>query len=170
MRTLERTRDALHRGAHRASERHAQRLASAHERLRRAPLLALERKRARLDTLHARLGALSPVATLERGYAIVRRAEDVVRSTAQVDPGDALVDRAWPTARSERRRSERAQLRGRVERSSSRSSSGSSAATPGIDELTKLWERGEELYRICATKLEGVRGKIEELSRTAGES
>ena len=25
----------------------------------------------------------------------------------------------------------------------------------GIDELTKLWERGEELYRICAAKLEG---------------
>ena len=40
----------------------------------------------------------------------------------------------------------------------------------GIDELTKLWERGEELYRICAAKLEGVRGKIEELSRTADES
>ena len=90
---LERTRDALHRGAHRSSERHAQRLASTHERLRRAPLLALERKRARLDMLHARVGALSPVATLERGYAIVRRAEDVVRSTAQVDPGDALSGR-----------------------------------------------------------------------------
>ena len=36
----------------------------------------------------------------------------------------------------------------------------------GVDELTKLWERGEELYRICATKLDGVRGKIEELSRS----
>jgi len=33
----------------------------------------------------------------------------------------------------------------------------------GVDELTKLWERGEELYRICATKLEVVKGKIEEL-------
>jgi exodeoxyribonuclease VII small subunit len=32
-----------------------------------------------------------------------------------------------------------------------------------VDELTKLWERGEELYRICAAKLESVRGKIEEL-------
>ena len=39
-----------------------------------------------------------------------------------------------------------------------------------LDEAIALWERGEELYRICATKLEGVRGKIEELSRTAGES
>ena len=165
---LERTRDALHRGAHRASERHAQRLAAAHERLRRAPLLALERKRARLDTLHARLGALSPVATLERGYAIVRRAEDVVRSTAQVETGDALRF-ASPTGRSERRRSERAQLRGaskELEQIVERLERGDA----GIDELTKLWERGEELYRICATKLEGVRGKIEELSRTAGES
>jgi exodeoxyribonuclease VII large subunit len=87
---LERTRDALHRGAERASERHAQRLANAHERLRRAPLLALERRRARLDTLHARLGALSPVATLERGYAIVRRGGDVVRSAGDVGSGDEL--------------------------------------------------------------------------------
>ncbi len=87
---LERARTALHRGAHRASERHAQRLTSAHERLRRAPLLALERKRARLDTMHARLGALSPAGTLERGYAIVRRDADVIRSTEQVEPGDAL--------------------------------------------------------------------------------
>ena len=37
----------------------------------------------------------------------------------------------------------------------------------GVDELTKLWERGEELYRICAAKLEGVQGKIEELARSA---
>ena len=36
----------------------------------------------------------------------------------------------------------------------------------GVDELTKLWERGEELFRICASKLEGVQGKIEELARS----
>jgi len=35
-----------------------------------------------------------------------------------------------------------------------------------VDELTKLWERGEELYRLCVTKLETVRGSIEELART----
>ena len=35
----------------------------------------------------------------------------------------------------------------------------------GVEELTKLWERGEELYRICVAKLDGVRGRIEELSR-----
>jgi exodeoxyribonuclease VII small subunit len=35
----------------------------------------------------------------------------------------------------------------------------------GVDELTKLWERGEELYRACAAKLEAVHGRIEELAR-----
>ncbi len=87
---LERSRNALHRGAHRAAERHTLRLAAAHDRLRRAPLLALERRTARLDTVRARLGALSPTATLERGYAIVRHVGDVVRSRGQVQSGDAI--------------------------------------------------------------------------------
>jgi len=87
---LVRSREGLRRGAHRAAELHAQRLSALHERLRRAPLLALERRRARLDTVHARLGGLSPAATLERGYAIVRRGEDVVRAVDQVAAGDAL--------------------------------------------------------------------------------
>jgi exodeoxyribonuclease VII large subunit len=88
--TLDRSREALHRGAHRAAERHAQRLAATHDRLGRAPLLALERRRATLDTLHARLGALSPVATLERGYAIVHRGDELVRSSTQVERGDEI--------------------------------------------------------------------------------
>jgi exodeoxyribonuclease VII large subunit len=87
---LARARAGLHRGARNALQRHLQRLAQDHERLRRAPLLALERKRARLDTLHGKLGALSPTATLERGYAIVRSADSVVRSADQVSPGDPI--------------------------------------------------------------------------------
>ena len=87
---LERTRDSLHRSAQRATERSAQRLATNYERLQRAPLLALERRRARLDTLHARLGALSPLAVLERGYAIVRRGDAVVRATTEVASGDSI--------------------------------------------------------------------------------
>ena len=35
----------------------------------------------------------------------------------------------------------------------------------GVDELTRLWQRGEELYAICTAKLDTVRGKIEELAR-----
>jgi exodeoxyribonuclease VII large subunit len=87
---LARTREALHRGAQAAAERYARRIDAAHERLTRAPLLAVERRRARLDTLHARLATLSPLATLERGYAIVHRGDDVVRSPAQVRGGDAI--------------------------------------------------------------------------------
>jgi exodeoxyribonuclease VII large subunit len=87
---LERSRAGLHRGAYRSVDRHAQRLSAARDRLSRAPLLALERKRGRLDTLHAHLGALSPVATLDRGYAIVRRDDAVVRSPEQVATGDSL--------------------------------------------------------------------------------
>ena len=87
---LERTRAGLHRGAQRAAERYARRLETAHERLRRAPLLSLERRQARLVTARAQLNALSPLATLERGYAIVHRGDDVVRSPEQVKGGDAI--------------------------------------------------------------------------------
>ncbi len=87
---LERTRGNLHRGARQAADRHAQRLVAARDRLSRAPVLALERKRARLDNAHARLGGLSPLATLDRGYAIVRRGEAVIRSAAQVATGETL--------------------------------------------------------------------------------
>src|SRR5438067_184913 len=45
---LEQARARLHRGAQRAAERHGERLARAHDRLGRAPLLALERREARL--------------------------------------------------------------------------------------------------------------------------
>jgi exodeoxyribonuclease VII large subunit len=50
----------------------------------------VERRRDTLDTLHARLGALSPVATLERGYAIVHRGKELVRASTQVDRGDEI--------------------------------------------------------------------------------
>jgi len=67
-----------------------QRLTTVRDRLTRAPLLAIERRQARLDTLHGRLAALSPLATLDRGYAIVHRGEDLVRSPAQLASGDAI--------------------------------------------------------------------------------
>ena len=38
----------------------------------------------------ARLRALSPAATLERGYAIVQRGPTVLRDAAQATPGDEL--------------------------------------------------------------------------------
>jgi exodeoxyribonuclease VII small subunit len=37
----------------------------------------------------------------------------------------------------------------------------------GLEEAVALWERGEELYRVCIAKLDAAEGKIEELGRRA---
>ena len=87
---LDRTRAGLARGAQGVLERRRGRLVQAHERLRRAPALAVERKRARLEQAAGRLRALSPRATLERGYAIVRARDQIVRSTSAVASGDEV--------------------------------------------------------------------------------
>jgi exodeoxyribonuclease VII small subunit len=36
-----------------------------------------------------------------------------------------------------------------------------------LDEAIQLWERGEELYKLCVGKLDTAQGKIEELARRA---
>jgi exodeoxyribonuclease VII large subunit len=64
-----------------------ERLSQTRRRLHRAPLHLLERKRARLDGAYGRLRALSPRATLERGYAIVRDGDRIVRASAEVEAG-----------------------------------------------------------------------------------
>ena len=64
-----------------------ERLAQTRDRLRRAPLQLVERKRARLEAAQGRLRALSPRSTLERGYAIVRTGDRIVRGSAELKPG-----------------------------------------------------------------------------------
>jgi exodeoxyribonuclease VII small subunit len=34
-----------------------------------------------------------------------------------------------------------------------------------LDEAIALWERGEQLYRLCAAKLDSAQGRIDELQR-----
>ena len=87
---LDRYRHSLARGARRSLERQAARLEQTHERLRRAPALLVERRRAGLEHAAGRLRALSPRATLNRGYAIVRAGDEIVRSPEAVDRGDAI--------------------------------------------------------------------------------
>ena len=82
LRRLESARASLARGVRRTVDRDVQSLGRAHERLRRAPALLVERKRGRLDAAKGRLTALSPKATLRRGYAIVRRDGAVVSRVA----------------------------------------------------------------------------------------
>ena len=36
-----------------------------------------------------------------------------------------------------------------------------------LEEAVALWERGDELYRLCLAKLDAAEGKIEELERRA---
>ena len=84
---LDRLRAALGRDTRRILERGRHTLPADAQRLTRAPALLLERKRSSLDGLAGRLRALSPAATLERGYAIVRTDAGIVRSSAAVAPG-----------------------------------------------------------------------------------
>jgi exodeoxyribonuclease VII large subunit len=97
-RSLDRDRRRLTRSVERlrarpliALEREEARLERTRERLRLAPALAVERKRAALENSAAKLVALSPVQTLERGYAIVRTdSGDVVASTSGVSAGSRV--------------------------------------------------------------------------------
>jgi exodeoxyribonuclease VII large subunit len=84
LRTL---RAALERAARQTLTRERERTERLHERLSRAPRLAVERKRAAVEQTAGRLRALSPRATLARGYAIVRVTDGLVRSSSQVRPG-----------------------------------------------------------------------------------
>jgi exodeoxyribonuclease VII small subunit len=34
-----------------------------------------------------------------------------------------------------------------------------------LDEAITLWERGEQLYAVCSSKLDAAQGRIEELAR-----
>jgi exodeoxyribonuclease VII large subunit len=83
-------RERLQRAPGRGVQQARHRLDVAHDRLERAPALAVERRRAALAGAAGRLRALSPRATLERGYAIVRTEEGVLRSAAAVAPGERV--------------------------------------------------------------------------------
>jgi exodeoxyribonuclease VII large subunit len=62
-----------------------------HDRAARCLRHRIERAGAELDHTVARLRALSPAATLQRGYAVVKRADGaVVRAPHDVTPGEAL--------------------------------------------------------------------------------
>jgi exodeoxyribonuclease VII large subunit len=87
---LERLRTSLGREAKRTFDRTSRELEADRIRLARAPILLLERKRAALEACAGRLRALSPRATLARGYAIVRTEDAVVRSARAVASGDEL--------------------------------------------------------------------------------
>lgn len=71
-----------------------ERLAACRTQLERAHERGLRATGTRLSALNARLYSLSPLAVLERGYALVLGADgEVIRSTAQVAAGDQVTTR-----------------------------------------------------------------------------
>jgi exodeoxyribonuclease VII large subunit len=87
---LDRGREALRRGASSVLDRRRERLERDVDRLRRGARLLLERRRTTLEQCAGRLRALSPRATLSRGYAIVRHGDGVVRSATGLAVDDRV--------------------------------------------------------------------------------
>ena len=85
-------RTRLHRGINRRIDAEQEHLDRARTSSHRAVRHRLERAGADNVHLLARLRALSPQATLERGYAVVRRADDgaIVRDPGDAEPGADL--------------------------------------------------------------------------------
>jgi exodeoxyribonuclease VII large subunit len=72
----------------------AQHVSAARARVHHTMERTLNDARARMQSLHARLHTLSPLAVLDRGYALVLdEGGTVVRSAAQVSAGDRLTTR-----------------------------------------------------------------------------
>ena len=71
-----------------------ERLIACRTRLDRSMERSIHASAARVSALDARLHSLSPLAVLDRGYALVLNAEGgLVRSTAQLAPGDQVTTR-----------------------------------------------------------------------------
>lgn len=87
---LERDRLRLLRAPAILLERAQASILATHDRLSRAPLVFLERRRHELEAAAGRLRALSPGATLARGYAIVERNSEIVRDARSVREGERL--------------------------------------------------------------------------------
>jgi exodeoxyribonuclease VII large subunit len=74
---------------------HEQRLDGLAERLHRAVRTQVQRSQRQLDANAERLGSLSPLNVLKRGYSLTRTADGVhlIRDAATVAPGDRIVTR-----------------------------------------------------------------------------
>ena len=88
--SLERLETRLHRALRASVEAARQRSADLAARLPTVARRRLDQGQSRLRGSAATLHALSPLAVLGRGYAVVTKENRVVRSSAEVAPGDTL--------------------------------------------------------------------------------
>jgi exodeoxyribonuclease VII large subunit len=83
--------DVLHHDPRQMLARARERLSTSRTRLERSLERTLRRTGARLESFDARLRSLSPLAVLDRGYALVLAADGtVIRSIGQVAKGDSV--------------------------------------------------------------------------------
>lgn len=83
--------DVLHHEPRQMLARMRERLAVSSTRIERSLERTLGRAAARAEGLDARLRSLSPLAVLDRGYALVLGKDGtLIRSTGQLEPGDHL--------------------------------------------------------------------------------
>uniref|UniRef100_UPI000EF5E337 exodeoxyribonuclease VII large subunit n=1 Tax=Streptomyces sp. E5N91 TaxID=1851996 RepID=UPI000EF5E337 len=76
---------------HRMIEERAEQVTALLDRGRRSLRHHLDRADSELTHTHARVVALSPAATLKRGYAVLQRADGhAVRAPGEVEPGETL--------------------------------------------------------------------------------
>jgi exodeoxyribonuclease VII large subunit len=85
------TADVLHHEPRQMLARMRERLGVGQTRLERSLERTLRRWSARLDALEGRLRSLSPLAVIERGYALVLSGDGaVIRSIDQLAPGEQI--------------------------------------------------------------------------------
>ncbi len=88
------TADVLHHEPRQLLARTRERLGVSNTRMERSLERTLRRSAARVEAVDARLRSLSPLAVLERGYALVLGADgDVIRSSTQVTKGNRVKTR-----------------------------------------------------------------------------
>jgi exodeoxyribonuclease VII large subunit len=82
----------LHAGSRGSQEARRTAIAAATRLERHGPLRQVERTRTLLDGLQARLEAANPLGLLERGYAVVRKADSdtYLRSASEAAAGELL--------------------------------------------------------------------------------
>lgn len=93
-RVMELAEAILHRDPRPRLAHAREHLADFRARLQRSTERLLESSAAKLGALDARLQSLSPLAVLDRGYALVLSSEGaLIRSTVQLTPGDPVTTR-----------------------------------------------------------------------------
>src|SRR5581483_10874845 len=153
--SLERSRAGLERGVRRSLERHRERLRTAGARLAGACALAARDPRPGLRDRPLG-GRPRPLRRGARGGRPGRRRAGGGVVLGHCRRGAAVTDGepTFEAAEAELTRIVEQLERGNVP----------------LEEAMSLWQRGEELYRLCRARLDALEGEVEELARRMADA